>query len=82
MGEARDTPSHARTRTHAHTQTQTHTPALSDLDGHGAGDDVSGGQVFGVGRVALHEALPLAVDKDSALATATLCDQAARAIDT
>ena len=82
MGEARDTPSHARTHAHARTQTQTHTPALSDLDGHGAGDDVSGGQVFGVGRVALHEALPLAVDKDSALATATLCDQAARAIDT
>lgn len=58
-----------------------HTPALSDLYGHGAGHDVSGGQVFGVGCIALHEALPLTVDQDATLTTAALCDQAPSSID-
>lgn len=61
--------------------TQLSVPALSNLYGHGAGHDVSGGQVFGVGCVALHEALSLTVNQDPALATATLCDQAASPID-
>lgn len=49
-------------------------PALSDLDCHGAGHYVSGGQIFSVGCVALHETLSLAVDQDPSLATAALCD--------
>lgn len=57
-------------------------PSLADLDGHGARHHVSGGQVFGVGGVPLHEALSLAVDEDSSLPSAALCDQAAGTIDT
>lgn len=56
-------------------------PALSDLYGHGAGHHVSGGQVFGVGCIALHEALSLAVDQDPSLTTATLCDQTTGSVD-
>jgi hypothetical protein len=33
--------------------------ALADLDGHGAAHHVARGQVLGVGRIALHEALAL-----------------------
>jgi hypothetical protein len=57
-------------------------PALSDLDGNGAGHNVSGGQVLGVGGVSFHEALTLTVDEDSSLTTAPLCDQTAGSIDT
>ena len=31
--------------------------ALADFDGHGAGDHVTRGEIFGRGRIALHEAL-------------------------
>lgn len=56
-------------------------PALSDLYGHGAGHYISGGQIFGVGSVTLHEALSLAVDQDPSLTTATLCDQTTSSVD-
>lgn len=56
-------------------------PALSNLDGNGAGHHVSGGQVLGVRSITLHEALTLTVDEDSSLTTATLCDQTASSID-
>lgn len=56
-------------------------PALPDLYGHGAGHHVSGGQVFGVGSVALHEALSLTVDQDSSFTTAAFCDQATGSVD-
>lgn len=56
-------------------------PALSNLYGHGAGHHVSGGQVFGIGCVALHEAFSLTVDQDPSLTTATLCDQTPSSID-
>lgn len=56
-------------------------PALSDLYSHGAGHHISGGQVLGIGCIALHEALSLTVDQDASLTTATLCDQATSSID-
>lgn len=56
-------------------------PALSDLYGHGAGHHISGGQVFGVGCIPLHEALSLTVDQDPPLTTATLCDQTTSSVD-
>ena len=58
------------------------TAALADLDGHGAGDDVAGGEVLGGGRVALHEALTFGVDEVSAFAAGALGDEAAGAVDT
>lgn len=56
-------------------------PALSDLNCHGAGHYVSGGQIFSVGCITLHETLSLAVDQDPSLATAALCDQTTSSID-
>lgn len=56
-------------------------PALSYLYGHGAGHDISRGQVFGVRCIALHEALSFAVDQDPSLASATLRDQTPGSID-
>ena len=55
--------------------------ALADLDGHGAADDVARGQVLGVRRIALHEALALGVREVAALAARALGDQAAGAVD-
>ena len=55
--------------------------ALADLDGHGARDHVARGQVLGVRRIALHEALALAVGEVGALAARTLGDQHACAVD-
>lgn len=56
-------------------------PALSDLDCHGTGHHVSGGQIFSVGCVTLHETLSLAVDQDPSLAAAALCDQTSSSVD-
>lgn len=56
-------------------------PALSDLYCHGAGHHISGGQVFGIGCVALHKTLSLAVDQDASLTAAALCDQTTRSVD-
>ena len=41
--------------------------AFADLDGHGARDHVARGEILGGGRIALHEALALAVDEVGAL---------------
>lgn len=57
-------------------------PSLTDLDGHGAGHHISGCQIFSVGGISLHKTLALAVDEDSTLTTAALCDQATGSIDT
>ncbi len=54
---------------------------LADLDGHRAADHVARGQILGVGRVALHEALALGVGEVAALAARAFGDQAARAVD-
>src|SRR5690606_35789711 len=54
-----------------------HAAAFADLDGHRAADDVAAGEVLGVGRIALHEALAVAVAQDAAFAAHALGDQAA-----
>ena len=53
--------------------------ALVDLGLLGAGDDVAGGELHLVGRVALHEALAVGVQQVSALAAGALGDQEALA---
>src|SRR5690606_14644554 len=55
--------------------------AFADLDGHRAADHVAAGEVLGVGRVALHEALALGVAQDAAFAADALGDEAAGAVD-
>lgn len=60
---------------------QGHIPALSDLYCHGAGHHISGGQVFGIGCIALHKTLSLAVDQDASLTAAALCDQTTSSVD-
>ena len=55
--------------------------ALADLDGDGARDHVARGQVLGVRRVALHEALAFGIGEEAAFAARALGDQHARAID-
>ena len=47
------------------------TAALTNLDGHGPGHDVTRGQIFGCGGVALHEAFAFGVEQVSTLATRT-----------
>ena len=55
--------------------------ALTDLDGHGARDDVAGGQVLGHGGVPFHEPLAFGVDQVTALASATFGHQATGTIN-
>src|SRR5262249_30842232 len=57
-------------------------PPFLDLLVHRAADDVAGGEVLQVRRVALHEALAVAVQQDSALSAHAFGDQNARAGDT
>ena len=45
---------------------------FADLDRHRAGDDIARGEVLGIGRVALHEALAFANWSDSRLRRARL----------
>jgi hypothetical protein len=54
---------------------------LSDLDGHRAGNDVAGGQVFSDGRVTLHEALAFGVNEVTAFASAALSDETSGSIN-
>ncbi|RUP44238.1 hypothetical protein BC936DRAFT_149730 [Jimgerdemannia flammicorona] len=46
----------------------TYATAFTDLDCHGAGDDVARGEVLGGGGVALHETLALGVEEDTTFA--------------
>ncbi len=55
--------------------------AFADLDGHRARDDIARGEILGVRRVALHEALALRVGDVAALAARALGDQHAGAVD-
>src|SRR5208337_4619162 len=55
--------------------------AFADLDGHRAPDDVARSQVFGVRRVALHEARASRVDEIAAFSARALGDEAAGAVD-
>ena len=56
-------------------------PPFADLDGHGARDHVARGEVLGVRRVALHEALAFRIGEVAALAAHALGDQHAGAVD-
>ena len=56
--------------------------ALANLDGHRAADHVARRQVFGIRRVALHEALAVGIGEIAAFAARAFGDQAARTIDT
>lgn len=58
------------------------TAALTDLHGHGSGDDISGCQVLGGGGISLHESFTLGVEKVSTLATGSLGDQTSGTVDT
>lgn len=58
------------------------TTTLANLHGHGSGDDVTGGQILGSRGISLHETLALGVEEVATLATSTLGDQAASAVDT
>ncbi len=55
--------------------------ALADFNGHGAGDDVTRGEILCRGRVTLHEALAFGIDQVSALAARAFGDQHAGAVD-
>ena len=59
-----------------------HAVAGDDFLDHGTGNHVAAGQVFGVRRVALHEALAMGVDQVTTLTAATLGDQYTGAGDT
>ena len=56
-------------------------PTFADLDGHGAADDISARQVFGRGRVPLHEAFAFGVGQISAFTACAFGDQAPRAVN-
>lgn len=55
--------------------------SLHDLNGHGAGDDVTGGKILSHRGIALHEPLAVAVDKVATLSTAALSDETSGTVD-
>mmetsp|Transcript_56355 Transcript_56355/g.132811 ORF Transcript_56355/g.132811 Transcript_56355/m.132811 type:complete len:210 (+) Transcript_56355:180-809(+) len=55
---------------------------LTDLDGHGARDNVTRRQVLGGGSVALHEAFAVLVAEDAAFAARALGDETSGPVDT
>ena len=55
--------------------------ALPDLLGHGAGDDVTTGEVLGRGRVSFHETLALGVEQVAAFAAGTFGDETSGPVD-
>ena len=58
-----------------------HASALPDLHGHGTRHHITGRQILRRGGIPLHKTLPLGVAEDPALPTATLSDEATRAVD-
>eukprot|EP01084_Bolivina_argentea_P137075 241402_1 len=57
------------------------TTAGEDLTGDGTADDITAGQLHGLGGVALHEALTLLVDEVATLTAGTLSDEDTGAVD-
>ena len=55
--------------------------AGEDLHGDGAGDDIAGGKIKGLGGVARHEALTLGVDEVASLTAGTLGNKDTGAVD-
>ena len=60
----------------------TDTTTLEDFHSHGARDDIARCEILGVGSVALHESLSLAVTEDATLTTTTLSHEAASTVNT
>jgi hypothetical protein len=58
------------------------TTALTDLHGHGTGDNVTRGKILGSRSVTLHESLTLGVEEVTTLTTRTLSDQTSSTVDT
>ena len=59
----------------------THAAAFANLDGHGAADHVTAGQILGRGGIALHKALAFGIGQITAFAACAFGDQTARAIN-
>ena len=55
--------------------------AFADLDGDGARDHVARGEILGVRRIALHEALAFGIGEEAAFAARAFGDQHAGAVD-
>ncbi|KAI6755199.1 hypothetical protein HG531_004305 [Fusarium graminearum] len=60
----------------------TNTTALTDLHGHGSGNDITRSKILGGRGISLHESLTLGVEEVTTLTTRTLSDQAASSVDT
>ena len=60
----------------------TDTTALTDLHGHGSGDDVTTGKILGRGGISLHESLTLRVQEVTTLTTRTFGDEETGTVDT
>jgi hypothetical protein len=58
------------------------TTALTDLQSHGTGNNVTRGKILGGGSVTLHETLTLGVEQVTTLTTGTLGDQTTGTVDT
>jgi hypothetical protein len=54
---------------------------FENLEDHGARDDISPSEVFGVGRVAFHEAFAVFVNEVAAFASAALGDERAGTVN-
>lgn len=60
----------------------TNTSAGKNFHGHGAGDDVSGGEILGSRGISLHETFTVLVSENTTLTTAALGHQATGTVDT
>jgi hypothetical protein len=60
----------------------TNTTALTDLEGHGTGDNVTGSQVLGGRSITFHETLTLGVQEVTTFTTGALGDQTTGTVDT
>ena len=58
------------------------TTTLEDFQGHGAGDNITRGEILGVRSISLHEPLTLRVPEDTAFTTAALSHEATGTVDT
>ena len=58
------------------------TTTLEDFQGHGAGDNITRGEILSVRSISLHEPLTLRVSEDTAFTTASLSHEATSTIDT
>ena len=57
-------------------------PALTNLNSHSSGDNVTGSKIFGSRGISLHKPLTLIVDKVTSFTTTTFGDEAPCTVDT